>query len=243
MAISYIGASAALVAATSATTTTFASAFTAATSGSDRKLVVVFATKEDTPSITSVSYNGQALTQATSATQSGSVPDTQIYIYYLDHASIPTDGAAHDLVIVSSDSMNPIAIVLEYAGVAQGAPSQTDTDIPTGGAAGTCSFTSVVDGSLIVAGLANAAVAIGVAPGGGLTEILEIDQNVSSPQYSCVASHIVGTSGATINATEDPTGTGDSAMCAALWTAASAASATSLPPPLRNPSMMSLLVR
>ena len=242
MAISYIGASSALVAGSSGTTTTFSNAFTAATSGTNRKLVVVFATKENSESITSVSYNGQALTEAIKAVQTGSNPDSEIYIYYLDHGAIPTDGAAHDLVIVSSNSMNPLALILEYAGVAQGAPSQTDTDLPTGGAAGTCSFTSVVDGSLIVVGANNAGATVAFTPGGGTTELSDADQT-GTPQFSFTVAHIVGTSGATFDLTEDPSGTADTGMCAALWAAAAEATPTSMPPPPRTPAMMSLLVR
>lgn len=242
MAITHVGSSASLVAASSATTTTFSSAFTAATSGTNRKLVVVFATKENSESITSVTYNGQTLTEAIKAVQTSTNPDTEIYMYYLDHAAIPTDGAAHDLVIVSPNAMNPVAIILEYAGVTQGAPAATNTALVADASVATCSFTSVTDGSLIVAGANNGGAAVAFTPGGGLVELSDADQTLS-PQFSFTASHIVSTSGATIDATEDPSGTAASAMCAALWTAASAASATSLPPPLRNPSMMSLLVR
>jgi hypothetical protein len=243
MAITYIGASAALAAGASATTTTFANAYTAATSGSDRKLVVVFGTKEDTPSITSVTYNGIALTPATSASQASTTPDTQIYMYYLDHADMPTDGAAHDLVIDTfPDAANPLALILEYAGVAQGAPAQTDTDLPAGSAVGTCSFTGVVDGSLLVAGATNAAATAAFTAGGGLVEVLEPDQ-ASSPVFNCAMAHIVGTTGATIDATLDPSGTSASAMCAALWLAAAGAAAVGMTHPPGGRRFQHMLVR
>lgn len=242
MAITHLGSSASLIAGASATTTTFASAYAAATSGSNRKLVVVFGTKEDTPSITSVSYNGQALALAISATQTGTSPQTEIYIYYLDHAAMPTDGAAHDVVIVSPDAMNPVALILEYDGVAQGAPSQTATAVPTGGNPGTCSFTGVVDGSLIVAGGNNAGASASWTPGGGLVELSDADQT-GSPQFSFWASHIVDTSGATINGTGDPSGASASALAAALWAAAAAAAAVGMIHPPAGRRFQHMLVR
>jgi hypothetical protein len=64
----------------------------------------------------------------------------------------------------------------------------------------------------------------------------------NAPQFSITVSHIVGTSGSTFDVTEDPTGTADTAMCAALWAAAAGSTPSLLLRPMSS-SMMSLLVR
>lgn len=94
--------------------------------------------------VTSVTYNGNALTQIATAKHGSG--DRRVYLYY---GLAPASGA-HDLVVTTSEALSINIGCATYSGVAQNAPAVSNTATPSSTTTGQITLTTGVDNSWVV---------------------------------------------------------------------------------------------
>lgn len=125
--IAFVGAKTAYVSGAANTAHTGTS-FSVAASGPNRKLILFGVIETATATSITFEYNSITATSAVNATQV-STPDVLVQLAFIDDADLPTDGASHAFEATVDPSANLIMGAVEYKGMAQGAPSATDTDV------------------------------------------------------------------------------------------------------------------
>lgn len=94
--------------------------------------------------VTSVTYNGNALTQVATAKHASG--ERRVYLYY---GLAPASGA-HDLVANTSESLSINIGCATYSGVNQGAPEVSATSTPTSTGTGTGTLTTLANNAWTV---------------------------------------------------------------------------------------------
>lgn len=152
-------------------------------SGSGRLLVVVEMTRGVDTTVSSITYNSDALTEAVSAIHSTAAPDAlRIRLYYL----INPDSGSNTLAITHSATSGRIFSVhaVAFTGVADSS-ALDDTDSAEGNSnSPSVTSTPTVDGEVIVGGVIHEA-ANALSTGSGETTLFNIDQGawVTSSSY------------------------------------------------------------
>ena len=182
--------------------------FAVAATGPKRKLIVGICGSNATPStLTSVTYNGVAVTEAVAGIGGTSRAG---YFFYLDDANLPTDGLAHNLVATFNVSQQAIIGAVEYRNFPQGAPDVVG------------SVNGTTSGSLTLAGATADGVNIDVAtnnasasstPGADQTERLDQAGTPSTITLAMSDKIAIGT----MTAMSASFGTGGTSYLAAHW--------------------------
>ncbi|RLD03824.1 MAG: hypothetical protein DRI32_06770, partial [Chloroflexi bacterium] len=91
--------------------------------GSDRLMLVGVSQQRNSDTVTGITYNGVALTQVT---YTGISADDRTEVWYLLDSDLPSDGAAHNVVVsLSANSLGTVAGVVTFTGVDQSSPLGT----------------------------------------------------------------------------------------------------------------------
>lgn len=143
-------------------------------SGNDRLLVVQVVWEDSaTTSISSLTYNGIAMDEATSVTV-GTGYSGFTSIYYLNDSNLPSTAGSYNLSVITADSVtNDIYMtVIEYSGVEQSVPDDTNTAINAGAGDISVDLTASYDNSvLIVAGMSGGTTTMNGAESGDVTNV------------------------------------------------------------------------
>jgi len=142
--------------------------------GNDRLLVVQVVWEDaETTTISDLTYDGVDMTEAVSVTV-GAGFSGFTSIYYLNDSSLPSTAGAYNLSVVTDDVVtnNIYMSVIEYSGVDQTIPDDTDSAVNS--AAGDISVTLTADTNnsmLIVAGMTGGTTTMNGAESGDITNV------------------------------------------------------------------------
>ena len=210
--ISRIGLSSVYQAGSNTTVHTLSS-FDINITGTNRVAIIGMAASENDV-LNTLTYNGQALTETITALLQSFAG---LRMYHLLKADFP---AAGNLVATFATNAVVQMFIAVYAGMAQTAPTITDTDDVASGTTLNAALVGVTEGSLIF-DLCTSSDNTTYTAGGTGTPGEIVDINGTTPGFTIAASERIGVAAGTYNITQTPDGTQTRQLyMAAAWEAA-----------------------